>query len=155
MEITTGLILFGIALIGATIVTFWENIVRAFKRSILPWLKENYPQLADLAELAFDKIDKAVVAVRRRIKAAWQKIRKTILQTLVRFENRGPRWFRVVTSLLIKQLQGRKVIRRVEEEEVSYDDLPDEFREAWFRSQATPEQDVSKLRDQQIEAMSV
>ena len=155
MEITTGLILFGIALIGASIVTFWESIVRAFKRSILPWLKENFPELAGIAEIAFEKIDKAVVAIRRKIKAAWQKIRKTILQTLVRFENRGPRWFRVVTSLLIKQLQGRKVVRRVEEEEVSYDDLPDEFREAWFRSQATPEQDVSKLRDQQIEAMSV
>ena len=150
-----GLILFGVALIGATIITFWENIVRAFKHSILPWIQENYPQFADLVELAFNKIDKAVVAIRRRIKAAWQKIRKTIIRTLVRFENRGPRWFRVITSLLVKKLKGPKVVRRVEEEEISYDDLPDEFRDAWFRSQATPEQDVTILRDQQIEAMSV
>ena len=121
----------------------------------MPWIQENYPQFADLVELAFNKIDKAVVAIRRRIKAAWQKIRKTIIRTLVRFENRGPRWFRVITSLLVKKLKGPKVVRRVEEEEISYDDLPDEFRDAWFRSQATPEQDVTTLRDQQIEAMSV
>lgn len=155
MGINIGLMIFGLALVGGVIITFWETIVRAVKHSILPWFRENYPQLAHLIEDAFDQVDKAVVAIRRKIKAAWQKVRQTLLQTLVKFENRGPRWFRVVTSFLIKNLHGPKLVRRVEEEEVPYDELPDEFRKAWFRNQTMPEQDVTKLRDQEIEAMSV
>ena len=148
------LIIFGIALLGASIITFWEEIVHAVRGSIFPWIRKHFPSIAETVKQAFDSIDKVAVAIRRQIKTAWKNLRKRLLKVVVKFEHRGSKWFRVIVSWLIKNLEDKKIHRRIEEEEVSYDDLPDEFRKQWMRHQ-NKEQDITQVRDQQIEAMTL
>ena len=121
----------------------------------MPWLRERFPQLADIAEQALQSIDKVVVAVRRRVKAAWTKLRRKLLKVLVRYEERTSGWVRVITSWCIKQLSEDKVIKRTETEDVSYDDLPDDIREAWLRGRGQTEQDVTAARDRELMTVKV
>ena len=71
--------LFLITAIGGTIVgaiVFWEKILGWAENNLFPWFDKHLPTVAPHLRNAFAKLDKAVINVRRQIKAAWQKVRE-------------------------------------------------------------------------------
>ena len=119
-------------------------------------MKKHFPDLYPKLERALEAIDKVVIAVRRQIKTAWAALRKRLLKVLVRYEQRGPQWVRVVISWAIKNLQeDKKITKRTETEEVDYDDLPDDVRAQWIRGQGQKETDFTEQRDRELSMMEV
>lgn len=146
------ILIFGLPLLG--LVTFWTKILGFLKTHITPWIHSNFPELAAQIDLALTKIDKAMVAIRSRVKAAWEQLRQKLLKVLVSYEQSTNGWVRNTISWCIRKLQGEeKIIKRTEVVEESYDDIPDDVRSAWIRGKAMREENVTELRDKEIKQM--
>jgi hypothetical protein len=146
--------LFGVGL-GAAFLAFWTQILSFVKKHITPWLHQHFPELASKVDNALEAIDNLVVEARRRVKAAWELLRRKLLKVLVSYERQATGWVRRVISWCVRKLEDREqIVKRTEVEEVVYDDVPDDIRAAWIKGQGQTEEDITAKRDQEL-AMGV
>ncbi len=156
--IRAGLILGGMAI--TTIITFWNKILNWAQESLFPWIEKKLPGLTDTVKEAFTWIDRNVaVPIRLLVKAAWNKLRNYLLKMTVEFEQRSSiQWVKKTTSWVSKKLDTSKpVIKKVIEEDViTWDDLPAEVRENWLINQEKRGKlDVTEVRDRQLEELDM
>jgi hypothetical protein len=142
------------ALVGAATIILWHKILGWAQDNVLPWVREHLPSLAPHVEKAFSAVDKAVVAVRLEIKAAWDDLRKILLKQVARFEQHvGNTWLVEVTSWLRAELQGSqpKAIEIRTVRSLSFDEVPFEIREQAYRvGQGPYELDITSNRDAEL-----
>lgn len=151
-------VLVGVAF--AAIVAFWHKIVEWAQASLFPWIEKNLPLIESDVKKAFAWVDnKVVVPIRRAVKKAWEMLRQYLLKTMIQFDRKTTsKWTRRVTSFLIEVLTPQTpTVKKVETvEEVSWDDLPDDVRNAWMKNeQRSHAIDVTAIRDQQIEELDM
>ena len=142
--------LFGVAL-SAALLAFWTEILSFVKKHITPWLHQHFPELAHHVDSALASIDKLMVEARRRVKAAWESLRRKLLKVLVSYERQTSGWQRRAVSWCVRKLEDREqIVKRTEVEEVPYDDVPDDIRAEWIKGQGQTEEDITAKRDQEL-----
>ena len=162
MLIEVAIILGLVALVGTAALTiYWTKIVNWARNSLLPWVDKNIPELSDFVKDAFVVLDKVVVAMRAAAKAAWQRLRQTLLQQVAEFEQLTPStWLLRITSWVkakLNALGAEPAVMRVQTEQViPYSELPSKVREELLREGKTTHRvDVTEARDTEMElAMS-
>jgi hypothetical protein len=153
----------GIAVLGGTavVLVYWTKILQWAKANLLPWVKENLPSLAQVVEDALVVVDRAVVAVKRKAKAAWEQLRQTLLRQVAKFKQMtNNEWLLEVTSWIqvkLTQLDPNPVVKEVTTTRVvKYDDLPDEVREQLLRTGlGNYEADITRAQDDEIARMDL
>jgi len=142
------------ALVGAATIILWHKILGWAQDNVLPWVREHLPALAPHVEKAFSAVDKAVVAVRLEVKAAWDDLRKILLKQVARFEQHvGNTWLLEVISWLRTELESPQLkaieIRTVRT--LSFDEVPFEIREQAYRlGQGPYEINITHDRDAEL-----
>jgi hypothetical protein len=146
--------IFGVAL-SAALLAFWTELLSFVKKHITPWLHKHFPELAHHVDSALASIDNLMVEARRRVKAAWESLRRKLLKVLVSYEHSSNAWVRRAVSWCVRKLEDREqIVKRTEVEEVVYDDVPQNIRAAWIKGQGQTEEDITAKRDQEL-AMGV
>jgi hypothetical protein len=152
----------GIAAIGGltvVVLAYWTKILQWAKDNLLPWVKKNLPTLAKAVEDALVVVDRAVVSVKRRVKNAWESLRKTLLRQIARFKQlTDNQWLLEVTSWVQVKLNDLgPVVKEVRSERVlKYDELPDEVREQLLRTGlGNYEADITKAQDDEVARMDM
>lgn len=144
------------ALVGAATVILWHKILGWGQENVLPWVKEHLPTLAPHVEKAFSVVDKAVVAVRLEVKAAWEGLRAVLLKQVATFERHaGNTWLVEVTSWLhagLEKLGPQSKVTEVRtERQLSFDEVPFDVREQAYRLGHGPYQiNITSDRDAEL-----
>lgn len=143
-----------------SLIALWHKIIDWAQSSLFPWIERNLPSLLSIAKEAFAWIDdKVAVPIRRGIKKAWEVLRKNLLKTIIRLKRlNASKWETRVTSFVVELLTPQApIVKKVETvEEVDWDDLPDDVRSAWMKSeQDSRDIDVTAIREQQIETLEM
>lgn len=142
-----------LGLTASAAILFWHKVLDWAERSLFPWVERNIPALAPIVRKGFAQLDKIAVSTRRAVRAAWEKLRTVLLQTVVTLQRRNSSvWLQQVTSYVVRILNGKRTpVKIVTEEEVGYDELPDAVREEYVRQNRThAELDITKARDQEL-----
>jgi len=144
-----------ITIIGTSLfVAFWPVILDWSRDSLLPWLRANYPQVAELATKALSRMDDVISAVRKSIAEAWQNFRSVLLKLAIYIEkNTEGKWVRRVVSTVRKALDNgqTKLMEITSTKEVDWSELPSEIRERYMKNgQRTCMVDVSKEREAEL-----
>ncbi len=151
--ITIFLTIFSLA--GAVAIAFWDKIRQWAFDSLFPWMRDNYPNLSGTVREAFKKLDDAATAVRRNIKDAWGKLRKYLLKQSISLNKKSANtWIKKITSWVISGFEnGKKKVKKYEtEEEVNWDELPDDVRAAAMRSDINSrEENITEVRDREMQ----
>lgn len=163
MLLYTDVLRAAIGLIGVAVVAviaLWGKIINWAQDSLFPWIERNLPTILSTVKDAFVWVDENVaVPIRRVVKKAWEALRKYLLKTVIRLERRNAsKWERRITSFVVEALTPQTpIVKKVETvEEVDWDDLPDDVRSAWMRSeQQSHDIDVTAIRDQQVETLEM
>lgn len=149
-----------IFLIGGAVltvaVTYWAAITEWFSERAAPWLEQHVPALAPHLKKAFIAIDQHVATpLRRAIKRAWSAVRQYLLEATMTYKKSDGVWVQRNESYLQDQIgPGSKIIKRVEETPVAWDDLPESVRAAALaRRQQATSVDLIKTRDAEVHAM--
>jgi hypothetical protein len=144
------------ALVGAATIILWHKILGWAQENALPWVDEHLPSLAPHARKAFSVVDKAAIAVRLEVKAAWESLRKFLLKQVATFEQHANGTWQVeVTSWLHSGLKNLGPQRDVTEirtvRQLSFDEVPFEIREQAYRLGQGPYQiDITGERDAEL-----
>jgi hypothetical protein len=150
-----------IAGLTAVVLAYWTKILQWAKDSLLPWVKENLPALAQVVEDALVNIDKAVVAIKRQVKEAWGRLRQTLLRQVATFKQMtNNEWLLEVISWVqvkLTEWDPAPVVKEVRSERtVRYDELPDEVREQLLRTGlGNYEADITKAQDDEVARMDL
>lgn len=138
-------------------VVFWNRILEWVQNSLLPWFYSNLPSLAPYVADAFVALDHLVVSAKRAAFAAWNYIRTFLLKVTIHFEKRSSGWMRRIISYVRRSLEpNAPVYKKTEEQEVSYEELPDDIRERVLRSgRNSPATDVTRARDEEFIRMGM
>lgn len=152
-----------LALIGVAItavIALWHKIIDWAQDSLFPWIERNLPSILSTVKDAFTWVDdKVAVPIRRVVKKAWEALRKYLLKTVIRLERQNAsKWERRITSFVVEVLTTQTpIVKKVETvEEVDWDDLPDDVRSAWMKSeQQSHDMDITAIRDQQLETLEM
>jgi hypothetical protein len=132
-------------------VYFWPQIMSWAREHLLPWVDRNIPEMADSVRLAFQDLDKVAVGLRRAVRTAWRKLRNVLLSQTAEFVGLvNGEWAIRITSYLRNLEEGEKpVVRVVTEQELDWDDLPEEIRaSAMSNGISGTSIDIVKVRDQ-------
>lgn len=141
---------------------FWDKILYWADKTLFPWIEENLPELKHYVRDAFAAVHTVVKPIRNlskalikltEIKEAWKMLREHLLKVLVQFEQRtANKWVKRITSWVTRKLESKEVVlRRVSEEEIDFDSLPDDVSKEWLkRGKATQDIDVTQLRDREL-----
>jgi hypothetical protein len=133
----------------------WKQIMVWGRDQLFPWVSDHLPWLSDAVKEAFIVLDRHATYIRKQVKAAWAKLRPHLIEQIVEFE-RGVipnTYIRRMTALLRESLeQGTPAKRLKVEEEVSWDELPEKYRESEVKGEGgTYRLDVTRTRDQELE----
>ncbi|MFB9180893.1 hypothetical protein ACFFX1_22330 [Dactylosporangium sucinum] len=136
------------ALVGV-VVAYWPRIMQWSVDSLLPWVDEHLPAFAEDVRLAFQSLDNAIVDIRRAIRSAWRRVRDFLLRETADFIRLfNGRWAVQITSYLRNQaMNGKPIVKIVSQEEIDWDDLPEDVRAQVMRDELAPV-DVTKIRDE-------
>jgi hypothetical protein len=151
-------IILGIAAIAGTAaaIIYWNKLVSWAFNSLFPWVDKNIPELSEFVRNAFVRLDRIAASIRVSVKAAWQRVRQTLLQQVAEFEQLTRNtWLLRITSWVkvkLSALDPEPVVKRVQTEQViSYDELPPQVREQLLRQGKTTHRiDVTEARDTEI-----
>ena len=149
--ITVGILIFGVLISGA-VVYFWEQILIFIQNHILPWIETNFPEYKEIALEALMKVDNAISALKRKVKAAWAQLREYLLKVLVSYEKTADGWVKEVISwCVVKLREEEKIVKRTEKVVANHEEIPDEVREQFLRRRTKKmDQDVTEQRDQEL-----
>ncbi|MFF7266376.1 hypothetical protein ACFZCL_39765 [Streptomyces sp. NPDC008159] len=133
----------------------WNRIMIWARDQLFPWVSNHLPWLSDAVKEAFVVLDEHATATRSQVKAAWYKLRPYLLEQIIEFE-RGAvpnTYVRRMTALIRTSLEPRTPAKRLTvEEDVSWDELPEKYRESEVKGEEGPyRMDVTKTRDQELE----
>ena len=154
MEPITLVILAGLAIAAASAVVLWGEIVGWAHDALFPWVQTNIPSALPWLKKAFVVLDKAVVAVRVAAKAAWEKVKEFLLKQALKVFRKDGEWYRTIENWLINE-NSEKVTKVTTEEEVAWDELPDDVREALMRKRKGYDLDVKAAKDQEFSTMAM
>lgn len=142
------------AVVIAAIIKLWPQILDWAQKTAVPFLAKIHPKLGELATETLVMANKVVGAARRTLKQAWQKLRNVLLSVVEEFIKVDSSTFRRITTAYAAAEDSTQVNRRIEEEELSYDDLPQEIQEELIRRGKVAPIDVTKKQDSDIMSMS-
>jgi hypothetical protein len=143
---------------------FWQRIVNWANESLLPWIKDNLaPGLRQIADDALVLIDKLKSPISRLIKKAWRELRKFLAKSIITFQTKilpdgKVQWIRHWATRMYNVVNPSepKVTVITTEEPISFDDLPQDVREAVLRTQKNEiKVDFLAVRDKEIEEMEM
>ncbi|OYQ67492.1 hypothetical protein B9G53_01165 [Pseudanabaena sp. SR411] len=142
------------------IIALWHKIIDWAQDSLFPWIEKNLPSILSTVKNAFAWVDeKVIVPFRRVVKKAWEMLRQYLLKTTIQFDRQTTStWTKRITSFVIETLTSQSpTVKKVESvEEVDWDDLPDDVRNAWMKNERQSMTiDVTAIRDQQIETLDM
>ncbi len=158
MALPAYLLYIGLAtLIAAVALVFWHKILEWAQESLLPWLEEHLPFLAEGARTAFVQLDRVAVAVRRAAKSAWLDLRGYLLKQVVKVRKRtGVTALVIIEEWLRVEPESETVVHRTTEREVEWEELPDDVREQFLKQQTTvAEKNVTAGRDTEFELLEM
>jgi hypothetical protein len=98
-----------------------------------------------------------VTPVRAVVKAAWQRLRQTLLRQIAQFEEHSKNaWLLRITSWVrvkLDELAPEPVVKQIVTEQiVPYDELPSEVREELLRQGKTTQQiDITGAQDRKLD----
>jgi hypothetical protein len=131
--ITVFLIIFGSALFLA----IWPWIRQWVTESLIPWVGEKWnDKIADLLIDVVNWLDDCAIPARNSIKKAWIFIKTRILKIETTYHKETATTGVRSTESIIATIDG-KIVKRVEEEEVSWDELPRSMRSEMIRQNST------------------
>jgi len=149
------------------VLTFWRRIVNWANESLLPWITQNLvPTLSELAKEAFVQLvvqfDRVKSPITRSIKKAWKTLRKFLAKSIIFFERKllfegKHQWIRRWKTKIYNVVNPSepKIIEVVTEVEISFDDLPQDVREAILRTDKNEiEFDFLAGRDKEMEMVA-
>ncbi len=119
-------------------------------------MDEHLPSFAPHVRKAFSYVDKAAIAVRLEVKAAWESLRKVLLKQVATFEQHADRTWQVeVTSWLrsgLENLGPQRTVTKIRTvQQLSFDEVPFEIREQAYRLGQGPYQiDITRERDAEL-----
>ena len=133
----------------------WNRIMVWARDQLFPWVSDHLPWLSDAVKEAFVVLDEHATDIRRQVKAAWYKLRPYLLEQIVEFEQGvvPNTYVRRMTALIRTSLEPGTPAKRLKvEEEVSWDELPEKYRESEVKGEGgTYRMDVTRTRDQELE----
>ena len=148
------ILFFASVALGAAVI-FWDKICNWVAEVVVPWLEQHVPALAPYLEKAFVTIDRNIMApLRGVVIRAWRMIRPYLLQAIVAFEKTGNTWIRRLTSYLKSKLPDQ-VVRRIEEQEVDWVEIPEEVRLRILEGRANRKVDFTELRDREVQELEL
>jgi hypothetical protein len=120
----------------------WKIILVWAQESLSSWISDNLsPQYKKLSTEALVILDKLSSPLRKLAKIAWKELRKFIVSSMITFEkkvlpNGKFQWYRNWSSKIINVVEPRKphIETRTETTDISFEDLPNDVREALIRS---------------------
>lgn len=128
---------------AATAVQFflalWRQIVSWARDSLSEWIKGNLsPSFQKATEDALVVIDRVKSPVISLVKKAWRELRKFLAESILTFEkkflNGKARWFRRWSTKMYSIVKPKPTkVEITTEEEIPYEDLPADVREAFLR----------------------
>lgn len=155
---------FGVAETAIQVVLgFWKIIVSWAQESLLPWIKENLrSEFHGLIKDALVVIDRVKSPLTQLVKRAWTTLRKFLAKSIITFEGKAnngkmqwiKHWTTEIYNVVNPAEPKKKVIET--EEEISFEDLPKELREAWIKNQElTKSIDFIAVRDREMEELEM
>lgn len=161
MEAITLVLIAAIGLVELAAVAFWHQILQWSEKNLFPWFEKHLPTVAPYVRDAFSRLDRVATNIRLTIKAAWKKIREYLLKQVVEFNRQTSNtytWIQQVTSWVIETLDdnSQPVVKEIRtEQKVSWDDLPEELREAVLKkNKSSFGQDVTDIRERELLTLS-
>lgn len=127
------------AVIVALVNKFWEDILGWASTTLANVVGEVLGSLArDLLLDVLEVADRVVVGARRAVSQLWRSVKATVLQAAISLEKvTNSRFLKRLTAYLAKDLSGEKrFVRVVQEEEVAWDDLPENVRGEFIRNRS-------------------
>jgi hypothetical protein len=136
----------------------WVEIVNWLSVSLLTWIQIDLGVLiAESVKAAFFTLGAVTLAAYDAIKAAWDELRRFLIEALVEFEQVSSTvWIKHFTTTMLKVLESGQLtlIKREVEEEVDWDNLPPEIRSAWWDSaQKSYKVNFIEVRDKEIQTL--
>lgn len=136
----------------------WVEIVNWVSVSLLTWIQTDLGNLiAESVREAFFTLGAVTLTAYGAIKAAWDALRRFLIEALVEFEQVSSTvWIKRLTTMMLKVLESGQptLIKREVEEEVDWDHLPPEVRSAWWNSaQKSHKVDFIEVRDREIQTL--
>ncbi|MUG92024.1 hypothetical protein F7734_05935 [Scytonema sp. UIC 10036] len=157
MDPITGLLIgaIGLALAATATVVFWHRILEWGEKNVFPWFERHLPTIAPYVRKAFSRIDNVVTSVRRTVKEAWNKVSQYLLKQVVELNRQTSNtWVQQVTSWVIENsgYNNKPPVKEIRtEQEVSWDDLPEDVRKTFLRQQQSSfQKDVTEIRKQEM-----
>jgi hypothetical protein len=112
------------------VLKFWNNIADWMIRSVLPWFKDNLPNLESLVREVFKKIDEVVTPIIQRLRQDWGNLKQWFIGQLVYFERKTSNvYIQKVCSYFRKELETKETEEYIVTKEINPIDIPAEFRE--------------------------
>ena len=146
-----------LAISAVSIVVFWPKILEWAEKNVFPWFERHLPTVAPYVRQAFSRVDNVVTAARRVIKQAWEKVSPYLLKQVLELSRQTSNiWVQLVTSWVVEMIEtsGNKqsVFKEIRtEQEVPWDDLPQEVRENLLRrNQTSYTRDISQIRREEM-----
>lgn len=146
----------GIVLLAGVAVAFWETVLGWMQGSIFPWIDLNLPQsIASGIRYAFIQLDRTAVAIRATAIDAWRLLRRYLLKQMLEIEAityTSFKFTRRLVSWLRHSEDSLRVVKVVEESEVTWDQLPDDVREQLIQkgTHHVPTANLTDLRDREV-----
>ena len=142
----------------AVALALWEKFMVWVVDSLFVWLKENLPNLAkisdDALKLAFTVVKQAAEELLQAVREAWKKIRPFLFELRMNFQKEASSWIRVIRSKVVRLDEASKqpvFIAKEVTEEIGFEDLPSDVREAIIRDTGkVHEINIKELRDREL-----
>ncbi|MBH8577068.1 hypothetical protein I8752_29620 [Nostocaceae cyanobacterium CENA369] len=149
---------FAIAITIAIVI--WHKILEWTYLNFLEWIRKNMISILESSvKLAFISMAKVNHKIVDAVKEAWQEVKQFLLKMTVQFENitSSAIWKKKSISIIFKKFEANQpvFVKREIEEDLDWDNLPPEVREAWLKdSQHNYKIDVMEIREKELEAMT-
>lgn len=138
-------------------VVIWEQILAWTYSNFLTWIqKDMILMLEKTVKLSFIAVTKITYEIVNAVKKAWQEVKQVLLEMIVQFENVASSWKKRSKSTVVKHIEANQpvFVRREIEEELDWDSLPQEVREAWLKgSQYNYKIDFIETREKELETI--
>lgn len=122
-----------VAAAGLTLVS-WAYIVHLFQVFLIPFLRSTLGDtVADAMASIVSKVDDAATFVQRQAKVAWQSFKSRVGIWKTTFKKKNADTVTSKSEAIVKT-EENKFIRRSVEEELKWEDLPEEIRHAYMKN---------------------
>jgi hypothetical protein len=115
-------------LTGAALLKFWNHIADWMIRTILPWFRQNLPEIEPLVRQVFYNIDKALAPMILELRKKWERLKDFFIGQLVEYKRIDPDTYKQKTKNYFRSENG-EYIEEVRKRKINPIELPGEFRD--------------------------